>query len=80
MSWEDCGFKPGTIFGPTQCEHVCGDCDGEHHFLITSDAQQAEMNGEEWPADKEPTNYFVCKHCPTTATMVDDDSAWEVDA
>lgn len=64
MSWEDCGFKPGKINGPEKCPAgMCGDCDGDHHFYAQADED----------TDGEPTMFFACKHCPTTAEMVDED-------
>lgn len=68
MSWEDCGFKPGKINGPPRCPRQCGDCDGEHHFLIDSG-----MGLEDEEYDPEAPAQFVCKHCDATAEMVDDD-------
>jgi len=66
MSWEDCGFNPGKIDGPEKCPRgSCSDCDGFHHFY----AHDNSDDGSDW--------VFACKHCDTTAEMVDDDEAFD---
>ncbi len=66
MSHEDCGFRPGKIDGPAACPHICDDCDGDHHWIIETPAEEDEDRD-----DYEPR--FVCKHCAATAEMIDED-------
>lgn len=62
MSWEDCGYRPGKINGPDKCPRRCGDCDGEHHFLVDYDY--------EFPT-------FACKHCDATAELIEEEDEGE---
>lgn len=74
MSWEDCGFKPGKIYGPSKCSLQCSDCDGDHHFLIGSSESGCEDDDEPvtLPEGLDPSVYFVCRHCETYADAVDE--------
>lgn len=74
MSWEDCGFKPGKIYGDAKCARKCGDCDGEHHFYIgTSDSHNEEDEPLKLPEGLDPNVFFCCRHCETYADAIDDD-------
>jgi len=66
MSWEDCGYRPGTVHGPEKCPLRCGDCDGLHHFYVDdeSDSRARRLHSDR----------FVCAHCPATADLVDEDN------
>lgn len=77
MSWEDCGFKPGP-FEPAKCPAGrCGDCDGEHHFYVSSDPDEGEDGNEiVRPPDYEPEMYFVCKHCGCKAALIEEVEAF----
>ena len=75
MSFEDCGMKPGKIFGDPECR-PCESCDGSHHFLIGPTPSKGE--DDDWDDDfddmiKEldaPLAIFTCKHCGTFAEAV----------
>lgn len=74
MSYEDCGFKPGKIYGPEKCARQCSDCDGDHHFYIGG-RSGCEDDDDEMPVlpdGLDPEMYFVCKHCETYAEAVDE--------
>ncbi len=75
MSWEDCGFKPGKIYGPDTCRQ-CGECDGKHHFYVGCADSCLDDNEErpELPEGLDPEMFFQCKHCGVFAEAVDDDS------
>ncbi len=77
MSWEDCGFKPGTIHGPDRCPFgACSECDAEHHFFYVACIEPELFDGVAMVASPENTGptvpCFVCKHCEAWAEMVDE--------
>ena len=73
MSWEDCGMKPGRVFGPPTCRE-CEACDGKHHFLMAynfGEDRGDESGSDVWPKELEGVDTaFVCKHCGTFAEAV----------
>lgn len=75
MSWEDCGFKPGKIFGDPKCPRTCSGCDGEHHFYVQcrDGCLDEDEPREQLPEGLNPDIHFKCKHCGTYAEAVDDD-------
>lgn len=73
MSWEDCGFKPGKIYGPETCRQ-CSDCDGNHHFYIgcADSCLDEDDKLPVLPDGLDPEVFFVCKHCNIYAESVDE--------
>lgn len=55
------------VHGPLTCEHLCADCDGEHHWMEEVVTEyDIDYDYEENLPDV-GTPYLPCKHCAAWA-------------